>query len=335
MTDDAAQIGLPVLRLLADGERRSGEALATELGMSRAAVWKQIKRLEALGLEVDVKRGVGYRIQPPLDLLDEHAIRAALSTDARARLDTLDLRIHAHSTNSRLLGGERPPFGRMAVCLAEYQSAGRGRRGRTWLAPPGRGLCLSLAWTYPAQPQGIESLGLAAGAAARRALTEQTGAAIGIKWPNDLVVDDRKLGGILVEMSAEGHGACFVVVGIGINVTAVPSLTGTQHGATAAQPIDLASAAPGRSPSRNVLAAALIDAFSDMFDAYPVTGFAAYRDDVVRADTLCGREVTVELSGRRLAGRAIGIAADGRLRVDCGDEIREIVAGDVSVRPCP
>jgi len=333
LTDAAAQIGLPVLRLLADGERRSGEDLAAALGMSRAAVWKQIKRLEALGLDVDVKRGAGYRVQPPLDLLDEHAIRAALSADARARLDSLDVLVHAHSTNSRLLDGEHPPSGRMAVCLAEYQSAGRGRRGRTWLAPPGRGLCLSIAWGYPAQPKGIEALGLAAGAAARRALTEQTGAAIGIKWPNDLVIDDRKLGGILVEMSAEGHGACFVVVGIGINVTAAPSLTGTEHGAIAAQPIDLATAAPGRPPSRNAIAAALIGAFSDMFDAYPATGFAAYRDDVARADTLRGREIMVELSGRRLAGRALGIGADGRLHVDCGGEIREIVAGDVSVRP--
>jgi len=333
LSDAAAQIGLPVLRLLADGERRSGEALAAELGMSRAAVWKQIKRLEALGLEVDVKRGAGYRIQPPLDVLNEPMIRAALSTNARARLDTLDLVVHAHSTNSRLLDGERPPFGCMAVCLAEYQSAGRGRRGRTWLAPPGRGLCLSIACAYPAQPRGIESLGLAAGAVARRALAAQTGAAIGIKWPNDLVVDDRKLGGILVEMSAEGHGACFVVVGIGVNVTAVPSLPGTQQGTPAVQPIDLATAAPGRSLSRNALAAALIDAFSDMLDAYPAAGFAAYRDDVTRADTLCGREVTVELSGRRLAGRAIGIGEDGRLRVDCGGEVREIVAGDVTVRP--
>jgi BirA family biotin operon repressor/biotin-[acetyl-CoA-carboxylase] ligase len=335
LTDDAAQIGLPVLRLLADGERRSGEAIAAALGMSRAAVWKQVKRLEALGLVVDVRRGAGYRIDPPLDVLDAGVIRAALPPGTAARLDSLDVMTHVRSTNSQLFDGARPRPGRMAACLAEYQSGGRGRRGRSWLAPPGRGLCLSVAWTYPTQPVGVESLGLVAGAVVRRMLTTRAEVAVGIKWPNDLIVDDRKLGGILVELSAEGHGSCFVVVGIGINVTATPSLADMASTCGVLRPIDLATATAGRSPTRNALAAALIEAFAEMFEHYPATGFSAYRGLIAEADYLYGRTVTVESPAGPIAGRAMGIAADGRLRVERDGAIHEIVAGDVSVRPRP
>jgi BirA family biotin operon repressor/biotin-[acetyl-CoA-carboxylase] ligase len=334
LTDPAAQIGLPVLRLLADGERRSGQEIAAALGVSRAAVWKQVKRLEALGLAVDVRRGAGYRIEPPLDVLDAAVIRGALAEATRARLDALEVMTHVPSTNSRLFDGARPRPGRMAVCLAEYQSGGRGRRGRPWLAPPGRGLCLSVAWAYPSQPDGIESLGLVVGAVVKEVLTSHAGIAIGIKWPNDLIVHDRKLGGILIELSAEGHGACFVVVGVGINVTAVPSLAGTGSGSRALHPIDLATAMTGRSPLRNALASGLVDAFAEMFDRFSATGFGAYRSVVAEADYLRGRIVTVESSVGTMTGRAVGISADGRLRVEFDGEVHEIVAGDVSVRPC-
>ncbi len=333
MTDDAAHIGFPVLRLLADGQRHSGTALAAALGMSRAAVWKQVKRLEALGLAVDVRRGAGYRIQPPLDVLDAREIRGALTPATRARLESLDVITHVRSTNTWLLEQQRAPAGCLAACLAEYQSGGRGRRGRAWLTPPGRGLCLSTAWTYPTQPKGIESLGLAVGAVARAVLNARTGLDIGVKWPNDLIVADRKLGGILVELAAEGHGACFVVIGIGINVTAVPALDASNTANDALRPIDLGTALADRPPPRNVLAASLIDAFAAMLDEYPATGFAAYRSVFDAADYLYGRSVTVESPTGPIDGRAVGIGDDGRLRVDCHGVIHEIVAGDVSVRP--
>lgn len=332
MTGDAAHIGLPVLRLLADGERHSGTALANALGMSRAAVWKQVKRLEALGLDVDVKRGAGYRIQPPFDLLDAGAIRSALKPVTQARLEPLDVMTQVDSTNTWLFGQDRAPAGRLAACLAEYQSGGRGRRGRVWLTPPGRGLCLSIALTYATQPRGLESMGLAAGAVARNVLRAHTGLDISVKWPNDLIVADRKLGGILVELSAEGHGACFVVIGIGINVTAVPALGESRAATDALRPIDLGTALVDRPPPRNILAASLIDAFAAMLDDYPVTGFAAHRSVFDDADYLYGRPVTVESSTGPIDGRAVGIGDDGRLRVDCNGQIHEIVAGDVSVR---
>lgn len=301
--------------------------------MSRAAVWKQVKRLEALGLAVDVKRGAGYRIKPPLDVLDAGEIRSALAPATQARLESLDVMTQVSSTNTWLLERHRTPAGRLAACLAEYQSGGRGRRGRAWLTPPGRGLCLSTAWTYTTQPKGIESLGLAVGAVARDVLSAHTGLDIGVKWPNDLIVTDRKLGGILVELAAEGHGACFVVIGIGINVTAVPALVESRSATDALRPIDLGTALADRPPPRNLLAASLIDALAAMLDEFPATGFAAYRSMFDAADYLYGRPVTVESAAGPIDGRAVGIGDDGRLRVDCHGVIHEIVAGDVSVRP--
>jgi BirA family biotin operon repressor/biotin-[acetyl-CoA-carboxylase] ligase len=333
LTNDAGHIGLPVLRLLADGQRHSGTALAAALGMSRAAVWKQVKRLEALGLDIDVRRGAGYRIQPPLDVLDAGEIRGALTPATQARLESLDVLTQVRSTNAWLLERDRAPVGRLAACLAEYQSGGRGRRGRAWLTPPGRGLCLSTAWTYATQPKGIESLGLAVGAVARDVLNAHTGLDIGVKWPNDLIVADRKLGGILIELVAEGHGNCFVVIGIGLNVTAVPALVDSGSANDALRPIDLGTALADEPPSRNTLAASLIDALAAMLDEYPTTGFAAYRRVFDDADYLYGRPVTVESPNGPIDGRAVGIGDDGRLRVDCRGVIHEVVAGDVSVRP--
>ena len=156
---------------------------------------------------------------------------------------------------------------------------------------------------------------------------------VGVKWPNDLIVADRKLGGILVELAAEGHGACFVVIGIGINVTAVPALDASNTVNDALRPIDLGTALADRPPPRNVLATSLIDAFAAMLDEYPATGFAAYRSVFDAADYLYGRSVTVESPTGPIDGRAVGIGDDGRLRVDCHGVIHEIVAGDVSVRP--
>jgi len=332
LTDNPAHIGLPVLRLLADGRRHSGEELAGALGLSRAAVWKQVQRLESLGLEIDVRRGVGYRVDPPLDVLDASAVRAGLGAAARERLQELEILSEVESTNTRLLDREQPATGRLKACIAEYQSGGRGRRGRSWVAPPGRGLCLSVAWAFPVQPEGIEALGLAIGAIARRVLIQQAGLAVRLKWPNDLVIDDRKLGGILVELVAEGHGACYVVIGIGINVSGVPRLASGSDAALLA-PIDLATALNGRIPSRNALAGALIDALGELCARYASTGFGEYYEEIVAADYLRGRVVEVDAPTGRLVGEAVGISAAGRLIIARGGEPCEVVAGEVSVRP--
>jgi len=319
---------LAVLRLLADGECHSGEALAAKLGISRAAVWKQVRGLERLDLRVDAVRGKGYRLGRPVELLDAREISAALGQPLRRAIERLDVLEKTDSTNSVLLTGPKPAPGKLRVCLAEYQTGGRGRRGRAWLAPLGRGLCMSVDWMFATQPQDLAGLALAAGVVVRRAIIALTGLPVLIKWPNDLLLDVKKLGGVLVELAAESHGPCHAVIGVGINVSASPALLAVP-GSWAGGAVDLATATGECAPSRNALAAALIEALAGLFQDYTECGLSAYHAELTDADYLHERRVVAD----GVLGTAIGIGADGTLLLETEAGVSRILAGDVTVRP--
>ena len=145
----ASRLDHPLLLvLLADGRLRSGEWLAKELKVSRSAVWKAVERLRALGVDVQALPRRGYRLSNPVELLDARRIRAELGPQRMAQLRTLELKFEVDSTNTRLLGNAAPPLGQADACLSELQHAGRGRRGRRWIAPFGAGVALSVAWSF-------------------------------------------------------------------------------------------------------------------------------------------------------------------------------------------
>lgn len=318
-----------LLQQLADGRPHSGENLARHFGVTRAAVWKQIGKLEQWGLAVERAPGSGYRLSQAVDLLD----RTALNEYANARAGTrLEVFTDLESTNRHLLEGPAPTPGELAACVAEYQSAGRGRRGRSWHAPYGMGLCLSAAWSFRETPPELAALSLAVGVAVRRVLRREAGIDIDLKWPNDLVWDHRKLGGILVEFTAEAQGRCHVVAGLGINIAMPPQLledvSDWPRGA-----VDLRQATDGGEPRRTELATALVDALRALFADYERHGFAPYRDEWRSADHLNGMAVSVDESSGSVHGTARGIDADGALLVETGaDRPRRIISGDVSVR---
>jgi BirA family biotin operon repressor/biotin-[acetyl-CoA-carboxylase] ligase len=321
-----------LLRRLADGGAHSGAAIARELGVTRAAIWKQVARLKTWGLDVHATPGRGYRLERPIDLLDGAKLAAAARGKLRTRVRRIEVFTELPSTNGYLREAARPEPGRLDVCLAEFQTAGRGRRGRKWHAPLGAGLCLSAGWQFAETPPELAALTLALGVAVRRVVADLTGEAIELKWPNDLVHDDRKLGGILVEMSAEAQGGCHVVAGLGINVAVpaalLPTLSDWEHGAT-----DLTQVTGGAPPARTELALGLIEAFADVFAAYGATGFAAYRDEWRRADYLKGRTVKLEDASGPMLATAAGIESDGALLVvTAGGSRRRVISGDVSVR---
>jgi BirA family biotin operon repressor/biotin-[acetyl-CoA-carboxylase] ligase len=198
--------------------------------------------------------------------------------------------------------------------------------------PLGGGVCLSVGWQFVGMPAELSALALAVGVAVRRVLDRVAGLPIALKWPNDLVVDDRKLGGILLELSAESHGGLHVVAGIGLNVALPPellaSLSDWPRGA-----IDLKTALGREPPPRALLVAALVDELAALFADYPTRGFAAYRSEWRAADHLRGRSVRIDDAAGSISGVALGIDADGALLVETvGGERRRIVAGDVSVR---
>jgi len=235
-----------LVALLADGKFHSGEALGATLGLKRSTIWNRVQALGELGLDVFAVRGRGYRLARSLEPLDQDRIVAELDPRRAARLAGLEVLLEVDSTNRHLAEAARRGLPDPYACLAEGQTAGRGRLGRPWVSPFGRNVYLSVLRRFHQPPEAIQGLGLAVGAAAAEAVAGLGVADVGLKWPNDLMWRGRKLAGILLEMAGEGTGPWTLVAGIGMNVDMTPGV-----GAAIDQPwTDLATAL-GEPPSRN------------------------------------------------------------------------------------
>jgi len=320
-----------VFGALADGEFHSGEELAQALGVSRSAIWKAAHKLRALGSTLHAVRNRGYRLADAGEPLQAERIRDGIARSLLTRVRDLEVLWSVVSTNTLLLARGPPPLGESNVALAEFQSAGRGRHGRTWLAPPGGAVCLSLSWTFAQMPRDVGSLSLAIGVCVLRALRRLEVPELHLKWPNDVLLGDAKLGGILIELRAEAAGPACVVIGIGLNVALGRALI-TQIGATGLAAADLAAAGILRAP-RNAIAAYLIEACLAGLIDFEREGLRAFMDEWRRADALRGRPVTVLNGEERIRGVARGIDASGALLVDAPQGQRKFVSGEVSVRP--
>lgn len=318
-----------LLHVLSDNGFHSGTELAGRLGISRTAVWKAVRALECRGIEIAALSGKGYRVVQPLELLNETAIRAALKPEAGSLLSTLHIYDELDSTNTHLmrLAAERgAPSG--AVCLAETQTAGKGRIGRAWLSPLGANVYLSVLWRYDDHSL-IAGLSLAVGVAVIRALESSGIVGVGLKWPNDLLWEDRKLGGILLEASGEAHGGCAVVVGLGIN-RYIPSAVG--RGIDQAW-VDLATVAGESAPSRNRLIASILNELLPLLNDYRHTGLQPYLPEWRRYHHLTGREVVVRQGDMETAGTVADVTEEGLLVLACKDgKRREFASGDVRLR---
>jgi BirA family biotin operon repressor/biotin-[acetyl-CoA-carboxylase] ligase len=314
---------------LTDGEFHSGEELAETLGVSRGAVWKAVESLRDLGATLHAVRNRGYRLRSGSDALDASRIMNLLSP-VRSHVRSVDVAWAVDSTNSVLLARPNPPSGECEVMLAEYQTAGRGRRGRTWLAPPGGSICLSLSWTFREVPKDLGALGLVIGVCALRALRDARLDQVQIKWPNDLVVESRKLGGILIELRAESDGPACVVIGIGLNV-ALGARALEAIGETGASPIDLVTAGM-TDISRNVVAAALISQVNLGLLVFEKEGLKPFADEWRDADALRGCQIDVHTQAGIAQGLARGIDLHGALVVETPKGVRRFISGDVTVR---
>jgi len=306
----------------------SGDHLAREFGLTRAAVWKRMAALREAGIEIAAQRGSGYRLHAPVELLDADQIRAAVP--ASAQPEALEIAWSIDSTNSELLRRPASAAG-TSVLLAERQTGGRGRRGRTWASPLATHIYLSCARTFSGGLARLGGLSLVAGIAAAEAL-QRLGVAVQLKWPNDLVVGGpgglRKLGGVLVEGGGEHAGPVRAVIGLGVNVRMPAAVA-----ASIDQPwCDLASLLP-EPPSRNAVAAALVGALLPAFDRFDAEGFAPFRERYTALDALADCPIRVSGAGADRSGIALGLAEDGGLRVqwDAGGE-GVLHSGEVSVR---
>ncbi|WP_058833758.1 biotin--[acetyl-CoA-carboxylase] ligase [Luteimonas abyssi] len=308
----------------------SGDLLAREQGLSRAAVWKRIEALRAAGVEVIAQAGQGYALAQRPDLLDADTIRSALPSDVRDGLAELEVLWSIDSTSSELLRRARPAAGASAL-LAERQTGGRGRRGRSWRSPLAANLYLSVSRRFAGGLARLGGLSLVAGVCVAEAV-QALGVEARLKWPNDLVVDDglgglRKLGGLLVEGGGEHAGPVAAVIGIGINV-AMPA----DAGAEIDQPWSDLRALGVAGPVRNRLAAAVLSRLLPTLDAFDRDGLGPCLPRYAALDALRDLPVVVHDGDRICAGVASGIAADGALRVRLADGERTFHAGEVSVR---
>jgi BirA family biotin operon repressor/biotin-[acetyl-CoA-carboxylase] ligase len=327
---DALPLVARVFAALSDGEFHSGEQLAEALGVSRGAIWKAVESLRELGATLHAVRNRGYRLRSGSDALDSKRITGFLPATVRAHVRSVETAWTVGSTNSVLLGRPNPPFGACDVLLAEYQTAGRGRRGRTWVAPPGGSICLSLAWTFREVPQDLGALGLVIGVCALRALRELGLEDAALKWPNDIVVDGDKLGGILIELRAESAGPACVIIGIGLNV-ALGTEVLKAIGETGVSAIDLVTA-DLQQPSRNALAAALVTQFVHGLLVFEKEGLKPFAEEWRGADALRGRQIDVHTLEGVARGLACGIDLHGALVVETPHGVRRFISGDVTVR---
>jgi BirA family transcriptional regulator, biotin operon repressor / biotin---[acetyl-CoA-carboxylase] ligase len=315
---------------LSHGGFHSGAELARRLGVSRSAIWKAVGHLKGLGLAVHAVRNRGYRLPAPCEPLDPEQIRAALGSGVRARIRRIEAEWSLESTNAALLARTDLASGFSDVLLAEYQSAGRGRRGRAWLAPLGGAICLSLSWSFPGMPRELAALSLAVGVCVRRALGERCREPIALKWPNDLTVADRKLGGILIELRAEAQGPAYVVIGLGINL-ALGQEVRAQVEATGTLPTDL-EAAGGDPAPRNAIVADIVSAIIAGLMRFQREGLKPFVEEWKEADALRGRPVSLHSGETIIRGIARGIDAGGALLIETPHGLQKLLAGEVSVR---
>lgn len=321
-----------LIRVLGDGHYHSGEELGERFHVSRTAIWKQLKKLEGIGLELDAVRGLGYCLSAPVELLDGSRIVGALGFEARRRLARLFIEMQIDSTNSFVLERFKQGAGHGEVCFAELQEAGRGRRGRGWQATMGTGLTFSLGWRFQVQAAQLQGLSLAVGVAIARALRE-LGINIELKWPNDLLIRDdegrlNKLGGVLVELQGDAEGPCDVVVGIGLNVSAAPAVPEGQG-----LPGGYLEQVSGSPLSRNILAAALVSHVGSLLDSYVEEGFSPLREEWERLNAMSGQDVNVHQSGQVYTASVEGVDDQGSLIVNYRGERQRLTGGEVTLRP--
>lgn len=319
---------LAILKILADGRFHSGADLARQLGVSRAAIWKQIQRLSRYDLVSQAVRGKGYRLEHPLECLDCRRIANRLGNSERTRPAQIDVLLETESTNQVLLDRLSQGSIHRHVCLAEFQSAGRGRAGRRWIAPFASGICLSLGWHLRSPFGSLTSLGLVASVILVRVLKRALGVSqVGVKWPNDVLCHGAKMAGILIEVRGEVGSSYHAVIGVGLNLRGC-----AQMRARINHPwidLDRVTATPW---SRNMVATVLISEFLQTLPEYEAKGFAAFADEWRGYDLFRNKTVRLLLPTGDVVGQARDVDADGALLLSVNGYLRRYHCGEVSLR---
>ena len=318
-----------LVKILADGKYHSGTDLGLEFGISRAAIGKNIQKIEQnYNLEVFAVKGKGYRLQQALELLDENIIRQKLRDQSSKQLSQLEIFFDIDSTNRYLNNKSIEGASSGYLVLAEQQTKGTGRRGRSWLSPFGSNLYLSLLWRFQYGAAQLGCLSLFIAVAIVRALQKAGVKGAGVKWPNDIYWKNKKLAGILLEMRGELTGPSAVVIGIGLNISMPSSSIETKN---IDQPwIDLQTIL-GKKVDRNEFTALVIDALFAVLNEIPDEQNKLL-EEWQQMDILKGQNIEVTFADKIISGKALGINRDGALLVRHDGKDLVCHSGDVSIR---
>ncbi|WP_367164317.1 bifunctional biotin--[acetyl-CoA-carboxylase] ligase/biotin operon repressor BirA [Kosakonia cowanii] len=312
-------IPLTLISLLADGEFHSGEQLGESLGMSRAAINKHIQTLRDWGVDVFTVPGKGYSLPEPIQLLDETFIRREVVQGSVAVLPVID------STNQYLLD-RLTGLQSGDACVAEYQQAGRGRRGRKWISPFGANLYISMYWRLEQGPAAAIGLSLVIGIVMTEVLRDLGADQVRVKWPNDLYLNDRKLAGILVELTGKTGDAAQIVIGAGVNL----AMRNAQAEDINQGWINLQEA--GVRIDRNVLAARLITELRSALHCFEQEGLTPFLARWEVLDNFINRPVKLIIGEKEIFGISRGIDSQGALLLEQDGVVKPWVGGEISLR---
>ncbi|ELY4609716.1 bifunctional biotin--[acetyl-CoA-carboxylase] ligase/biotin operon repressor BirA [Cronobacter turicensis] len=312
-------IPLTLISFLADGEFHSGEQLGERLGMSRAAINKHIQTLRDWGIDVFTVPGKGYSLPGPIQLLNESFIHSHIKTGSVTVLPVID------STNQYLLD-RLSELESGDACIAEYQQAGRGRRGRKWFSPFGANLYLSMYWRLEQGPAAAVGLSLVIGIVMAEVLHELGADQVRVKWPNDLYLNDRKLAGILVELTGKTGDAAQIVIGAGINL----AMRQVESDIVNQGWINLQEA--GIKVDRNELAVRLIEKLRASLREFEQEGLAPFLARWEKLDNFIHRQVKLIIGEREIYGISRGIDNQGALLLEQNGIIKPWVGGEISLR---
>ena len=315
-----------LIRKLADGQFHSGESLAEELSVSRTAVWKLIQKISEWQVEIYKVRGRGYRIPNGLDLLQQEWLRAQLVA-VSSQFQNVDVLTSITSTADYLAAQWKKQPGIPRVCVAEHQTAGRGRKGRTWISPFAANLYFSIGVELPLGLSALGGMSLAIGMSLAQALNQFACDKIKLKWPNDLLVDDKKLAGILVEASGDSNDNSFLNIGVGINWD-----MRMVQGERIDQPWTNLKSLCHPSVARSEILLTRITRIESALVEYQANGFSGFAKDWNHLSAMHLRSVTLHLPGKQVSGIEVGIEPTGALRLETASGIRSFHSGEVSLR---
>ena len=310
---------LAILRRLSDGRFHSGEELGVSLNISRSAISKHISALQDWGLLIYKIKGKGYSLSEPLELLSQDRV-------GYEKLPSPILLGVTNSTNQYLLD-EMKTLQSGQSCFAEYQTSGRGRRGRTWVSPFGSNIYFSLYWKLESGLAGVMGLSLAIGIAVTDALELLGCKNLKLKWPNDIYWNEKKLAGVLIELSAQSGGAAHVVIGVGINVD-----LDERFNSEIDQPWTDLKEVLNKEQQRNKLANALLKSMHQVMNEFQTFGLGPFIDRWKRLDNFMDKSITLQAGATVVTGVCKGIDEQGAILLDIDGEIKSFIGGEISIK---